>query len=108
MLQLDPLNTGAVHEDQFVVNVLKNYDEYELSEILVVDLIPLEGVGLQDLSMRPKDIKSPKQSYKSSSQHFDNTKNNSVNDDQYINNELLEKVAQKAINKGNLNIFKYY
>ncbi len=100
MLQLDPLNTGAIHEDQFVVNILKHYDEYELSEILVVDLIPLEGVGLEELKIRRKET-SPKQSYRNSSQRVENVKSISLNDEQYINNELLEKVAQKAVNKGN-------
>ncbi len=103
MKQLDPLNTGAVHEDQFVVNILKNYDEYELSEILVIDIIPLEGVGLEELNIRPKEVTSPKQSFKNSSQRFESKKSSNFDDNQYISNELLEKVAQKAINRGKLN-----
>lgn len=71
MLQLDPLNTGVINEDQFVTNVLNNYDEYELSEILIVDLIPAEGVGLEELNMHSrKDI-----SINNSNKRFDKRAN---------------------------------
>lgn len=52
MNQLDPGKTNSITESQFVEEILKNYDEYELSEIIVSELIPKET--LDELNMHPK------------------------------------------------------
>ena len=52
MVQLDPKRTNNITESQFVEEILKNYDEYELSEIIVSELIPKNT--LEELNMHPK------------------------------------------------------
>lgn len=100
MAQLDPENTGFVTESQFVENVRLNYSDYELNELLTYDLIPsdlLESAHMQQ-SLPGSNINvgsNSKANVKS-----DNQPNN-LNQPLTIEltDDLLEKIAKKAINK---------
>lgn len=100
MEQLDPEKTGKISEEQFVKNTLKNYDEYELSEILIIDLIPREA--LEEMTIVPKESgysNTKDRSYRPPSRSNTLARKNHENSDQYLDNSLLEAIAKKAINK---------
>lgn len=101
MEQLDPEKTGKITEEQFVRNTLKNYDEYELSEILIIDLIPKEA--LEEMTIVSKDsnesyTRNNNKGYRPPSRSNQLPQRHST-DDQYLDNALLESIARKAINK---------
>jgi hypothetical protein len=110
MKQLDPDATGNIQEHQFVTNVLKNYDEFELNEILTVDMIPKEVLENSEVPMNdPREehrgatdnkrraAVSFKESYNGPSRTGHNSRFESS--EEYLDNRTLESVAKKAVNK---------
>lgn len=51
MKQLDTKKTGSINETQFVTNIIRNYSDNQISEMLKFDLIPNEV--LDDANMQP-------------------------------------------------------
>lgn len=111
MSQLDPDRTGKILEMQFVTNTLKNYDEYELSEILIIDLIPNEA--LEQLNIEPKLSSDKNTSNNNQNRNITSNTNRpdygpishrgrrgaEPNGEEYLDNQLLESIAKKAVNK---------
>ena len=97
MAQIDPESTGFVTESQFVENVKVNYSDYELNELLTYDLIPtdlLESAHMQqtlpgsNINVDPNAIvTSPNNNFPGNQLTIE------------LTDDLLEKIARKAINK---------
>lgn len=98
MVQLDPKRTNNITESQFVDEILKNYDEYELSEIIVSELIPKNT--LEELNMHPK-ISSDSNDVMKNIRSKTNLRrsNDYQGGSQILDDRTLEAVAKKAINR---------
>lgn len=98
MAQLDPENSGFVTEAQFVENVKLNYSDYELNELLTYDLIPrdlLESAHMQQ-SLPGSNLNLGSRA-NLKSDNLTSSLNQPLNIE--LTDDLLEKVARKAINK---------
>lgn len=97
MAQIDPESTGFVTESQFVENVKVNYSDYELNELLTYDLIPtdlLESAHMQQTLPGSNINVDPNATVTSPNNNFPG---NQLTIE--LTDDLLEKIARKAINK---------
>lgn len=107
MKQLDPEATGNIAEQQFVTNVLKNYDEFELNEILTVDMIPREVLQNQEPvdsreTGRGRGENSRRQAVSFKETYNGPSRAGNDHDEQsneYLDSRTLESVSKKAVNK---------